>query len=205
MFLLIHFHRTFLESHPQLGSNKLTCQAFSYLLFLMRFVSSYVCVSFSIQRLFTVYMPLSARFKSKTSAWNSVLTVVWIGVVVNLWVPFVIDKSSNTCDVDVHYKTEFYHANFTFEISTVFIPNVLICLINSLIIYKLVKDDAKSKRKRKVSTDARTTHLVNASLTPRGTLNRMSFEIKPHYLPFDHLLRKMTRNSLNYSKKITVL
>ncbi len=205
IFLVVYFQRTFLNNHPQLGSNKLTCQAFSYLLFLMRFVSSYVCVSFSIQRLFTIYMPLSARFKSKASAWNLVLTVVWLGVIVNLWVPFVIDKSLNTCDVDIEYKTEYYHANFSFEIITVFVPIVLICLMNSLIIYKLVKDETKLKHKRKTSTDARTRHLISSDLTSLGAVNRMSFEIKPHYLPFDHLLKKKTKNSLNYSKKITVL
>ena len=93
--------------------NHLTCQSISYLRYLLRFISSYIVVLFTIQRLYMVSKPLSIRFKSIKSAWQTVGTITLISLVINLWVPFIFQINTNEsndhyCDINKEFKREYF-------------------------------------------------------------------------------------------------
>ena len=61
--------------------NDLACRLINYLRNVLRFMSAYIIVAFTLQRLFIVYKPLLNRFKAKQSAWFTFKLICFISYI----------------------------------------------------------------------------------------------------------------------------
>lgn len=134
------------------------CRLINYLRYFLRFISAYIVVTFTLQRLSIVYRPLSRNFKSKKSAWNTVIIIVCISNVINIWVPFLFELQQNEsgtvyCDINKTYKTVYFQTNIAYICMIMLIPMLTIFICNSLIINKTFKDDSYRKSLRIVRAD----------------------------------------------------
>ena len=123
--------------------NNIQCQFINYLRNILRFVSAYIVVAFTIQRLFIVSKPLTNKFKSNKSAWKTVLIIIIISILFNIWVPFIfkINDENQNCDVDRSYSSEYFYINLNYTFLILAIPIVIVLICNVLIFLKLKKSD----------------------------------------------------------------
>lgn len=222
-FLVIHFFedtiRTYLDIYKDQAPSCLlsllnitdhheaTCKMINYLRNFLRFSSAYIVVAFTIQRLSIVYKPLSPRFKTKKSAWNTVKLISFISLLLNSWAPFLFEiqtkDSERYCDIIKMYKKLYFKLNIVYTSLIMSLPILIIVTCNSLIIFKTYRDD--SNRKRMQKNRVKKIKEIKVPLRFDKGLHAAKFMTKPHYLPFNQLLNKQTRNSTNYSKKITLI
>ena len=227
LFLIIHFFEDTIRTYKDVyweympTSNQLinalnitdhleiTCRLINYSRNVLRFNSAYIVVSFSIQRLSIVYKPLSLRFKTKQSAWNTVLAISLVAFLINSWVPFLFhiqekEDLGKYCDINKYYKRAYFRLNTIYTALIMSLPMVVILLCNCLIIRKTVKDDSKRSRMHKPS---RTEYKVPISHTKNKLTisNSTKMKTKPYYLTFNQIINKQTKSSTYYSKKITII
>ena len=62
---------------------RIACKLVNYLRYSLRFISAYIIVAFSIQRLCIIYS--SHKFKTKKSAWLTVLITILCSLISSLW------------------------------------------------------------------------------------------------------------------------
>jgi hypothetical protein len=106
-------------------------------------ISAYLIIALSIQRLLIVYKPLNEKNKRKSSAWKSVILVIFISFFLNLW-PFLLFKLNESednfyCDIADDLKLINYYINILYSVFVMIIPIIILFLLNILIIYKLTK------------------------------------------------------------------
>jgi len=165
IFLIVHLFedtlRTYLDVYSKnilflqminlVDMNNIQCQLINYLRNILRFVSAYIVVAFTLQRLIIVFKPLTTKFKSNKSAWKTVLIIIIISTLLNMWIPFIY-KIRNTdneyqkyCDVNKDYVSEYYYLNMSYIIFSIFIPMVVILVCNILILFKILKKNSERK------------------------------------------------------------
>lgn len=129
--------------------HRFSCPIVHYLKYSLRFVSAYILVTITLQRLLIVYKPMSQRFKSKKFAWLVVLSIVIVSLLVNSWVPFVFELRSDTdslyCDVAEKYSTQYFQIEAMSMISTILIPILIILTANLFIMINLCKANQRRK------------------------------------------------------------
>lgn len=194
---------------------ELACRLINYFKYVARFISAYIILLFSIQRLYIVYRPLSPRFKTKASAWNAILIISLMGFLLNGFYVFMFKiTDSNYCDINKKFKREYFYTNIVFFVVSVLLPISFVFIVNIFIIYKTIKNERKMKKERRIIPHANQNNSRNASVNQSSVNNASTeqnstmitnFQIKPHYLTFDQILNRKTKNALNYSKKVTVL
>lgn len=130
---------------------RIACKLVNYLRYSLRFISAYIIVAFSIQRLCIIYS--SHKFKTKKSAWLTVLITILCSLISSLWVPFLFElkkltnynstttASSTYCDVNKEMKTIYFTISVVYVVLIILIPNIIIFISNALIIYKTSKID----------------------------------------------------------------
>ena len=121
--------------------------------YLLRFTSAYVVVAFTVQRLLTIYVSPKNKFKSKKYAWITVLSILIIGLVINIWVPFLFVIQTNEagqqyCDIRKEYKIEYFNITFAYICLIMFIPIVTVFVCNCMIIFKTFKVIESSKNSK---------------------------------------------------------
>lgn len=191
----------------------LMCRMVNYLKYVTRFISSFIVFAFIFQRLHIVYRPLSNQFRTKISAWNSILVTSFTGLFINLWTLFMFQINGNFCDVNKRFRKEYFYASILFTLITTLVPIVIIFILNLFIISKTLKDVSKMKKERKSSLRSLQNISINSNLNKNvlksssidRTIMNKSVQIKPHYLTYEHILNRKTKNKLNYSKKVTFL
>lgn len=129
----------------------LACRLFSYLRYVLRFVSAYIIVVFTLQRLAIVSSPLKDKFKTKKSAWILVSVILAVSLLVNSWVPFFFelqhfDDTQVYCEIKEDLKYFYYMLTNVYIFIIVIIPIVCVFVSNSLIIFKTKKADINRKR-----------------------------------------------------------
>ena len=159
LFLILHFFedtiRTFRDIFLKddfqfihilnlIDKNSITCLSISYLRYVLRFISAYTIVAFTIQRLASICSPFSQRFKSTKSAWNTVFIITIISFVINLWVPFNFelhfsDDRNKHCDVREGWSREYFHITLAYICLIILIPIIIIFICNSIIFFNLFK------------------------------------------------------------------
>lgn len=155
IFLIIHFFEDTVRTYQSIYSDlsfisminitdkyTIACRLINYIRYVLRFVSAYIIVAFTLKRLLMVYV--STNSNSKSYAWLTVSVIFLIGLFINLWVPFLFeiqtDENKNLyCDIDKKLKTEYFHITVVYICLIMFIPIVTIFLSNSLIIFKALK------------------------------------------------------------------
>ena len=131
LFLIIHLFedtlRTYLDVYSMniflqminlVDMNNIQCQLINYLRNILRFVSAYIVVAFTLQRLIIVFKPLTTKFKSNKSAWKTVLVIIIISTLFNIWVPFIFkiytkNNEYKFCDVNKSYVLEYFYLNLS--------------------------------------------------------------------------------------------
>lgn len=201
------------------------CILVNYLRYSIRFASAYIIVIFTIQRLLILKSPLSDRFKSKKSAWKTILIISIISLTANLWVPFMFKikayHDEMYCDVDNKWKNEYFRIAIVYIILIMLIPILLIIICNSFIISLTKKADLERKKlqelqelqeipKKKNSTtnfNLKSSLLTINKTDSNNQLNIMSrYSFRNRLSSFNLNSRQLSsqkRNRINNSTKIT--
>jgi hypothetical protein len=186
-------------------SYEILCKLIHFSSYMMQFTSSIIILVFTVQRVYIIYMPVSVKYKTKTSAWRSVLIILVFAFILNLWtfLVFEIKSDSDKCSVNTKLENEYIWINLIFSLVTILMPIVIIFILNIIIICKLVIDHVKMKKikrnnNRKIEKNPK---IANQP----SSIEIEQFELKPHYLTFDQIIHKKTKNLNHYSKKITIL
>lgn len=145
-----------------------TCSLVNYLRYFLRFVSAYVIIAFTLQRTFAIYSPFfQAKFSSKTIAWYIVWSLVILGLVLNIWVPFLFklnEESFNYCDIQKKHSNTYFVITILYITLIMLIPIIVIFVCNTLIIYYVLK--ASKARLGMTMNMQRTTSTSRPSPTP---------------------------------------
>ena len=225
LFMIIHLFEDTIRTYSDLYLNEdenilikllnlvdhfeISCRLINYLRYSLRFMSTYILVSFTLQRLFLVYQPFSTNFKSKKSAWKTIEFLFFISFVINLWVPFFFQIHSNNynqsyCDIKTKLKSKYFKINVAYIGLVIFIPITIILICNLLMLLKLVRDDKKEKNLRIISTRSDLENLrLNRYNQKLATSNRDAPESTLNYLTFEQLLTRKQMKPKCSSKKIT--
>lgn len=126
--------------------SELACCLINYFRNILRFISAFIIVAFTLQRLTLVYSPLSNNFKTKKSAWSTVLIITAVSILINSWVPFMFElkqtsKDRLNCDVIDYWRREYFIITSVYIAMIMLIPIITIFLSNSLILNKTSKAD----------------------------------------------------------------
>ena len=99
-----------------------------YSLKLKRFISSYIIVLFTVQRLLMIYKPFGNNLKSKRSAWLAVIIILIISLIVNLWSLFMfeVDSFKKQCDVKTSIKSEYFVLTNLYSCIVILMPTLVI-------------------------------------------------------------------------------
>lgn len=127
------------------------CRSINYFRYCLRFVSAYIVVAITFQRLSLIYAPMSYKLRSKKTAWYIVLTIVIISLLINIWVSllFTIQKNEDNktyCDVLKAWHKEYFFITSIYITLVIVVPILTILISNSFIIYKTTKEEAKRKK-----------------------------------------------------------
>lgn len=216
LFLFIHlfentlqsFNELFLEEYFYLfnlaDQSSIVCDLFNYARYCLRFNSAYIILAITIQRVYIVYKPLSLRFRSKKSAWLTVLFIVSGSFLVNSWVPFLFDLKNEKdeyfndsfCEINNDLKRDYFKINITYIALIMIQPMVFIVVSNSFIIYKLVKEESNRRILQKIQSyqSKKTTHSVRKTSS------------KPYYLNLTQVIdRKSRKNSIKSVRRVSAL
>jgi hypothetical protein len=137
--------------------SNVTCSLINYLRYVLRFISAYILVIFTMVRLSVVEAPLK-NHHSKKLAWTAVLVILLIALFINIWVlaAFEIQQESHFefCEVKKNWKFEYFLSTNIYIVVILIIPMIIIIICNILIIYKTKK--AEQKRKTNLTTQVTT-------------------------------------------------
>lgn len=218
LFLLVHLFedtiRTIKDVYPEsvfinfilkiniVDQYGILCRLINYLRNILRFISGYIIVAFTLQRLLIVYVPLLNKFKKRASAWFTFLFITVFALSINVWTLFVFDIQKNEttpyCDINRDWSNEYLIANVFYIFIVLIFPIVLIFLCNTLIIVKTNADD----KERSVLVMSNRSN-ANKKLIRQGRKNALktsnAFEINS----FIEKKRIPKTNQLNYSKRLT--
>lgn len=131
---------------------EITCRLVNYLRYFLRFISAYIIVAFSIQRAIAIYVPFfESKFESKKNAWFVISMIVLIGLVINIWVPFLFnpiadnyDSSVTYCDIKKQFSKAYFYLTVFYVFLTMLLPIVVIFVCNTIIMVYVLQ--ARKKR-----------------------------------------------------------
>ena len=226
LYLIIHFFKDTIRSYKNIyfedSSNSFlnlidqfsfTCKSLNYLRNVLRFISAYIVISFTIQRLFLVYSPLSNKFKSKKSAWNTVITITLVSLIINLWVPFIFEiqqvAKTTYCDVREGWSKLYFHITLVYICIIILIPILIIFTSNSIIIQSLYRSTQPKKLGIQVNKSIQVSknkiesfkNSKRDSFILKKNSNKSS-KFKPYYLSMNQIIHRVT-DKANNSKKLT--
>lgn len=143
----------------------LVCRLVNYMRYVLRFISSYTLVAFTLQRLSIIYKPLTSIFRLKKTAWITISTTALTSLILNLWALFLFelqpDEKTQYCDIKKEWATEYVLITAVYIGITLFIPIIIIFSSNLLIILSLHRSESKLKEYNKqqhVSNSKYSTH-----------------------------------------------
>lgn len=210
LYLVIHFFedtvRTLIHLNEDyalfnvlnlIDKNNTTCRLINYFRYVLRFISAYIIVAFSLQRSLVVCAPLSSKFKSTKSAWHTVLVISILALIINLWVPFIYENKTDEaylyCDVRKEWTREYFHITLVYICLIMLIPIVIIFASNTVIISNILRHVPRGGSVLRRSTK-KINHMIKSS-------NR-NFKLKPYYLNMNQMITRIT-NKANSRKKLT--
>ncbi len=210
-------------------NSNISCQLTQYIRNILRFISAYIVVAIILQRLHVVLKPLSMKFKTKRSAWNTLSIIACFSIILNIWVPFMFeinkDEYNNKyCDINKNYKTVYFIGNIIYVCFIMLIPMIINLISNFIIIIKMIKNKTKrkslqsikirtfksaaSKKKRfkrenynsiKRQSSNRTRTGEQFQITSEHNSDDNSKNVKPHYWTIDQILTKRTKETSSTS------
>ncbi len=239
LFLIIHFFedtiRTFkdivfavnnnlndlklLHSLNLIDNSILSCLSMNYLRYVLRFISAYIIVAFTIQRLLSIHSPFSQRFKSTKSAWLTIGVLTCCSFLINIWVLFYFEIQSDetynnnvkSCEVKNEKKEwirEYFHITLAYIFIIILIPIIVIFVSNSIIIINIFQSCPKRnglkmhKSTFNIKKKKKKTEITSSGGGSSSTNNDNKVKLRPYYLTIDQIINRVT-NKANKSKKIT--
>ncbi len=236
LFLLVHFfedviiklkeqdesnYNPILEFFNLIDRFEFACYLITYSYNVLRFNSAYIIIAFTIQRLFIVYKPLSILFRSKKSAWKSVLFITFTSMIVNSWSFFLIELkkegSKQYCTLIRELGFEYLIANTVYVVLVSVLSITIISVCNFLIILKTISDDSKRKKMQPNIHRASLATVKSIKSVNNRNLSNVRFSIKSVSTKFllsinnfysrnqsiAGLKRKYNENNQTFTKKIT--
>jgi hypothetical protein len=147
----------FLQVFNLVDMNNIQCVLINYLRNILRFMSAYIVVVFTLQRFSIVYQPLTAKFKDTKSAWLIILNISIISILVNIWVPFIFKLNDDqNCDVNEKYSKEYFYINLSYILVVLLVPMILVLIFNSLILIYLKKNDKERIKLQQIQNNKKT-------------------------------------------------
>ena len=166
----------FINKIDFISQNDLACKFANYLRYSLRMISAYLIIALTIQRLIIVYKPLNEMNKRKSSAWKSVILVIFMSFFLNLWTFLLFKLNENEgnfyCEIVDDLKLINYYINILYSVFVMIIPIIILFLLNILIIYKLTK----ANKKREIITNSKlmtSTNQINRVETPDFDIIRL--------------------------------
>lgn len=179
-----------------------------YMRYVLGFVSSYILVAFTLERLTVITWPLSQTFKRKKNSWFIVSLIVCLGLTLNVWSPlmFGINESETEsfsrhsnqtvklqavkyCDASRFLSHVYFKITAVYIVLTTLVPIVIIFVSNILIILQVLKADSKRKVTLTAGSTAATAQLITATATSTAAQpNRSNSKAKlPTMIALTHL------------------
>lgn len=181
----------------------LACLLINYLRYVLRFISAYIIVAFTIQRVFLVYTPFSTTFKSTKSGWKTVLLITIVSFVLNIWILFILEIKNDDnkviyCDVKENWSKEYFHVTLIYICVIMLLPILVIFICNSIIITKIIKKVSHEKKRKRSFISSSTTSSNYYSNQQQQTfitkkLNERIIRTKRGNLNFEKLNEKNTK------------
>lgn len=163
-------------------NHDISCRLINYLRYILRFISAYIIVAFTVQRAVHVYSPLSHRFKSKKTAWKTVATISVISLVINVWVLFFFkinySDAKKYCDVNREFKQNYFRITVAYIFIIMLVPILTIFVGNFIIILKTLKADTSRVTLTNNSNNLTRNRHHTETKTQLSTLNRGSMTPK---------------------------
>ncbi len=207
----------FLQIFNLVDMNDIQCQLINYLRNILRFISAYIVVVFTLQRLLIVYKPLTTKFKDTKSAWIIILIIVLTSILFNIWVPFIFKiNNENNCDVDKKYSNEYFYLNLSYIVFVLLMPMTLV-LINNILIFSEIKKSDIQREILQQQEFKETTNVVEteSNKIPRspGSQNlsaflkskRLSYKMSCNLTNIDELVFKKSKKKTTNNKLTTQL
>jgi hypothetical protein len=192
-----------------------SCIIFSYFRYVLRFISAYIIVAFTIQRFLIVSLPLNDTFKSKKFAWKIILIILIISIIINLWIPLIFDlqtdsyNNSTFCEIHKEKMKIYLLLASIYVILILIIPLIIIFTSNLLIIIKTRRSGLKRTKnnltKIKFSTLKFKSNKFQVRRRNALAKNRFSFHFKPLYLNKEQMKQRRTILNSNRTAKFLIL
>jgi hypothetical protein len=165
LFLIVNFFEDTIRSIQSLEINYLsslieqlniidkynpTCKFINYLRNVLRFVSAYIIVAFTLKR-FLIVFPNNKLKNTQNATWLTCILILAFSLIINLWTPFFFriqsDESSRLyCDIEKIFKSEYFLILIVYILMIMFIPISVILISNLLILIQAFKADSKLKK-----------------------------------------------------------
>ena len=120
------------------------CKLFNYFRYCLRFVSAYIIVAFTVHRFLALYFPYTQKkLLSKQFSWMIILIISIVGIVSNMWVPFLFKAgvfqginhiSYKYCDIQRDYSSSYFIITIVYIVIVMLVPIVTIFVCNTCII-----------------------------------------------------------------------
>lgn len=194
------------------NNNSIACKIMNYIRYVSRFFSAFTIVSFTVQRLMIIYIPLSDKFKTKSSAWITVSFNLIFSLLVNAWIPCMfglkIDfNGENFCDVIPNWSDSFFHTTIAYVFLTLLGPIVIIFVCNLMIITRiLVESHFHRQTKVKLKKCVKSPILKNVNLIKLDTHSAVNGPNrgKPYYMSMNQFIDRIAARA-NSPKKLTFM
>lgn len=221
-FLVIHFFEDTLKNIDLLFDSQefrnfiwlvniidkyeLLCRLIHYLRFVLRFISAYIIVTFTLQRLSIVSSPLNNKIKTKQSAWFTVLTISFFAFFLNLWVLFAFKiksygKNLQLCDPDSVLITEYVSLTVIYVMIVMIVPSLTIIVSNFIIMHQT----SKAEKFKLINTRITRITSTNLKSNQRNNLKsirkrKSKFLLRPHYINLQQIINKISNRDQSYRK-----
>ena len=185
---------------------ELACILINFLRYFLRFVSAYIIVAFTIQRLILIFMPLNNKLKTKRSAWLVFWTVILASFFLNIWTPFLFSVEKNEdkrCDVVKEKSNLYFLITIVYTTLIMLVPIVIVFVCNFLIIFRIKKEEIKRKELQIKKSITRAKRHDTSVIINHKTRDSAHFKLKPYYLPSKQIVHNVCSKKAENSKKLT--
>lgn len=173
LFLLVHFFQDTLRTFDQVyrldypilskisqlinltDKFDVSCRLINYLRYVLCFISVYIILAYTIQRLSIVRSPITNHVKSKRSAYRTIFMIVFISLLINSWPLYLFElnasqdpfnrNTTTQCDIRPDWQKLYNQISFAFLTLIMLVPILIIITCNFVIIVQTI--NAESKRK----------------------------------------------------------
>ncbi len=184
---------------------ELACTLINFLRYFLRFVSAYIIVAFTIQRLILIFLPLNNKLKTKRSAWLVFWTVIMASFFLNIWTPFLFSVEKNEdkrCDVVKEKSNLYFLITIVYTTLIMLVPIVVVFVCNFLIIYRIKKADTK-RVELQIKKSITRSNRHDTSVIMKIKRQSAHLKLKPYYLPSKQIINNVCSKNVEDSKKLT--